>query len=68
MSVEDITVANFIPEMFHCSGFALLPGATADGHVYHGRVLDYMRGIGLEQNAVVTVYQPDVGNAWVNVG
>jgi hypothetical protein len=31
-------------------------------------VLDYLRGIGLEQNAVVMVYQPDYGNAWVNLG
>ena len=27
-----------------------------------------MRGIGLEQNAVVIVHQPDKGYAWVNVG
>jgi len=31
-------------------------------------LLPLMRGIGLEQNAVVIVHQPDVGNAWVNVG
>jgi hypothetical protein len=67
-------LANFFPELFHCSGFALLPGtpaepgATADGHVYHGRVLDYLKGVGLEQNAVVTVQQPTDGrNAWVNL-
>jgi isopenicillin-N N-acyltransferase-like protein len=61
-------LANFFPELFHCSGFALLPGATADGHVYHGRVLDYLKGVGLEQNAVVAVHQPSDGrNAWVNL-
>src|SRR4051812_33934045 len=26
-----------------------------------------MRGVGLEQNAVVIVHQPDVGHAWVNI-
>ena len=65
---QESRLANFFPELFHCSGFALLPGATIDGHVYHGRVLDYLRGVGLEQNAVVTVYQPDDGrHAWVNL-
>ena len=65
---QESRLANFFPELFHCSGFALLPGATADGHVYHGRVLDYLRGVGLEQNAVVTVYRPDDGrHAWVNL-
>ena len=35
--------------------------------MYHGRILDYLRGMGLEQNAAVIVTQPDQGNAWVNV-
>lgn len=65
---QESRLSNFFPELFHCSGFALLGKATADGHVYHGRVLDYLRGVGLEQNAVVTVYQPDDGrHAWVNL-
>jgi len=36
--------------------------------MFHGRVLDYLRGLGLEQNAVVMIVQPDQGNSWVNVG
>jgi hypothetical protein len=68
MSHQEARLANFFPELFHCSGFSLFGRATADGHMYHGRVLDYLRGIGLEQNAVVMVYQPDYGNAWVNLG
>jgi hypothetical protein len=61
-------LSNFFPELFHCTGFALMGKATADGHIYHGRVLDYMRGIGLETNAVVIVHQPDEGrNAWINL-
>jgi hypothetical protein len=67
MHPQEARLANFFPELFHCSGFALMNGATKDGHVYHGRVLDYMRGVGLEQNAVVIVHQPDVGHAWVNI-
>lgn len=67
MDAQEARLANFFPELFHCSGFALLGKATADGHVYHGRVLDYLKGVGLEQNAVTIVHQPDVGRAWVNV-
>jgi len=68
MDRQEARLANFFPELFHCSGFSIFGKAVADGHMYHGRVLDYLRGVGLEQNAVVMVYQPDYGNAWVNVG
>jgi isopenicillin-N N-acyltransferase-like protein len=68
MDRQEARLANFFPELFHCTGFALFGKATGDSHLYHGRVLDYLRGIGLEQNAVVVVYQPDYGNAWVNLG
>lgn len=67
MDHQEARLANFFPELFHCSGFALLGKATRDGHMYHGRVLDYLRGVGLEQNAVVIVHQPDYGHAWVNL-
>jgi len=65
---EEVRLANVFPELFHCSGFAVFGKATMDGHLYHGRILDYLRGMGLEQNAVVMVFRPDRGNAWVNVG
>lgn len=64
---HEIRLANFFPELFHCSGFAVWGDGTADGRLYHGRVLDYMRGIGLEPNAVLVVHQPQEGYAWVNV-
>jgi len=65
---HEMRLANFFPELFHCSGFSVFGQATVDGRMYHGRVLDYLKGVGLEQNAVVMVFQPDVGHAWVNVG
>ena len=65
---QEIRLANFFPELFHCSGFALTGDATTGGRIFHGRILDYMKGIGLERNAVVTVHQPDEGHAWVNIG
>jgi hypothetical protein len=64
---EEMRLANFFPELFHCSGFALYGKATQGGRMYHGRILDYMKGVGLEQSAVVMVFQPDQGNAWVNL-
>ena len=35
--------------------------------MYHGRVLDYLRGVGLEKNAVVIVHRPRLRVAWVNI-
>lgn len=67
MDVQEARLSNFFPELFHCSGFAIFGKATADGHMYHGRVLDYLKGVGLEQNAVTIVHQPDLGHAWVNI-
>jgi outer membrane lipoprotein-sorting protein len=64
---EEIRLANFFPELFHCSGFAVFGSATVDGRMYHGRILDYLKGVGLEPNAVVVVRQPDYGHAWVNI-
>lgn len=66
--IEEARLANFFPELFHCSGFAIFGDATAGGRLFHGRVLDYMKGVGLEQNACVMVMQPDQGHAWVNLG
>ena len=64
---EEVRLANFFPELFHCSGFAVYGSATVNGRMYHGRVLDYLKGVGLEQNATVIVHQPDQGHAWVNI-
>lgn len=64
---EELRLANFFPELFHCSGFCLFGDATQGGRMYHGRILDYMKGIGLELNATVIIHQPDEGNAWVNI-
>jgi hypothetical protein len=64
---EEIRLANFFPELFHCSGFALMGEATEGRRIYHGRILDYMKGVGLESSAVVIVSKPDQGRAWVNI-
>ncbi|MCY2965107.1 MAG: C45 family autoproteolytic acyltransferase/hydrolase [Planctomycetota bacterium] len=67
LKAEDVIVANFIPEMFHCSGFAIMNSATKDGTLYHGRVLDYAIDWGLQDHAVVVVLEPDGGVPFVNV-
>lgn len=68
LSVSDARAANFIPELFHCSGFALAKSATKSGNLLHGRVLDYAVDWGLQDHAVVVVYEPEGRLPWVNVG
>jgi hypothetical protein len=67
LPVDDARVANFIPELFHCSGFAIMNSATKDGTLYHGRVLDYAIDWGLQEHAVVIVAEPDGGIPFVNI-
>jgi hypothetical protein len=68
VSVREIELANVFPEYFHCSGFAVFGKATTDGTLYHGRVLDYMTEIGLQQAAVTFVVKPQRGFGYLNVG
>jgi isopenicillin-N N-acyltransferase like protein len=65
--VADVRMANFIPEMFHCSGFAVSGSATVDGAMLHGRVLDYAVDWGLQDHAVLIVAEPEGRLPWVNV-
>ncbi|MFO0787849.1 MAG: C45 family peptidase [Pirellulales bacterium] len=67
VKVEDVQQANFIPELFHCSGFALMNAATKDGTLYHGRVLDYGCDLRLQEHAVLIVQEPTGGIPFVNV-
>ncbi len=67
LELKDVQVTNFLPELFHCSGFALMNSATKDGTLYHGRVLDYATGWGLQDHAVVIVYEPEGEIPFVNV-
>ncbi|MBM3954957.1 MAG: hypothetical protein FJ309_10145 [Planctomycetes bacterium] len=65
---ELFAVVNVFPELFHCSGFAVSGSATADGVLYHGRVLDYMTEIGLQDAAAAFVVVPTGMIPFVNVG
>ena len=61
-------VLNVFPEMFHCSGFAVFGTATQGGKLYHGRVLDYMTTIGLQDAATTFIIAPQDKIAFANVG
>ena len=65
--LADVRAANFIPELFHCSGFAVMNSATTDGTLYHGRVLDYAVDWQLQDHAVLIVCQPQGEIPFVNV-
>jgi isopenicillin-N N-acyltransferase like protein len=67
LPLEDARVANFLPELFHCSGFAIMDSATKDGTLYHGRVLDYAIDWGLQEHPVIIVAEPEGGVPFVNV-
>lgn len=67
LPVQDVIDANFIPELFHCSGFALGRSTTKGGRVYHGRVLDYGCDWRLQEHAILTVAEPAGRTPFVNV-
>jgi hypothetical protein len=67
LDAQDVIIANFIPELFHCSGFALGGSATKDGTLYHGRILDYGCDWRLQEHAVLTVAEPVGHIPFVNV-
>lgn len=67
MPLGSVELGNFIPELFHCSGFALMNSATTDGTLLHGRVLDYATDWKLQEHAVLIVAEPDGGIPFVNV-
>ena len=67
-SYEKILLLNLFPELFHCSAITVKGKATAQGELYHVRVLDYAAAANLQETAVVSVVYPDRGSAFVNVG
>jgi dienelactone hydrolase len=68
MQPELIEALNVFPEMFHCSGFSVSGSATIDGRLYHGRVLDYMTTIGLQDAATTFIIAAEGQIPWANVG
>jgi dienelactone hydrolase len=63
-----IETLNVFPELFHCSGFAVFGDATVGGKLYHGRVLDYMTAIGLQDACTTFIVAPEGCIPFANVG
>ena len=63
-----VETLNVFPELFHCSGFAVFGKATTDGKLYHGRVLDYMTAIGLQDACTTFIVAVDGKIPFANVG
>jgi len=68
MDEKLVETLNVFPELFHCSGFALFGKATIDGKLYHGRVLDYMTTIGLQDSAATFIVAVNGKIPFANVG
>ncbi len=51
-----------------CSSFALWGKATADGKLYQGRNFDWILDAGLEDTAVLALYEPDGHNRFASAG
>ena len=67
VAYSDVHMANYFPALFHCSGFTLKDDATADRKLYHGRILDYMCGVGLQYNAAVFAVEKEGKIPFINV-
>jgi len=68
LDVALVESLNVFPELFHCSGFAVFGKATRDGKLYHGRVLDYMTTIGLQDAATTFIVDVESKIPFANVG
>lgn len=68
MDEQTVEILNVFPELFHCSGFAVFGSATEGGKLYHGRVLDYMTAIGLQDAATTFIVSAEGQIPFANVG
>jgi len=67
MPLELVQISNLFPEFFHCSGVGVFGRATQNGELLHARVLDYMTGVGLQDEAVVMAVNREGVLSFVNV-
>lgn len=68
LPLATVQAANIFPEFFHCSGVAVFGKATQGGTLLHARVLDYMTGVGLQDEAVTMAIEREGARRFVNVG
>ncbi len=70
MTFEKLRRLQLIPDMGEagCGLFAAWAGATADGHLYQLRNLDWTMDAGAQDYPVVTFYEPTDGNRHAVIG
>jgi hypothetical protein len=64
---SEVEAANFLPELYHCGGFAVKDTATTDGTLYHGRILDYACDWHLQDHAVLIIEERTGSIPFANV-
>ncbi len=69
LDINKIRRSHMVPVVgtYSCSGVVVWDKATATGHTYQIRNLDFSKDAGLQDHPVVVVYVPDQGATQVNV-
>jgi hypothetical protein len=69
IDLQKIRRSHMVPVVgtYSCSGVVVWDKATATGHTYQIRNLDFSKDAGLQDHPVVVVYVPDQGTPQVNV-
>ena len=69
LSLTDVIRANLIGEAgeWHCSLFGAWGKATANGHLYQLRSLDYETHANIQNHPVMVIYSPDNGHPFANI-
>jgi PhoPQ-activated pathogenicity-related protein len=70
ITLEELQKMHVLPDMseFHCSLFAAWGDATADGHLYQLRNLDWSMDTGIQDYPVVAVFEPVDGHVHAVIG
>ena len=69
IDIKEIQRSHMVPVVgtYSCSGVVVWGEASATGHTYQIRNLDFSKDAGLQDHPVVVVYVPDEGATQVNV-
>ncbi len=69
IDIKDIQRSHMVPVVgtYSCSGAVVWGKASATGHTYQLRNLDFSKDAGLQDHPLVVVYVPDKGATQVNV-
>ena len=70
VTFEELQKMQLLPDMseFYCSLFAAWGNATADGHLYQLRNLDWSMDTGIQDYPVVAIFEPEDGYVHAVIG